>query len=323
MLRRKSDIRRLEPNHIPIGLLLHQRIQNGAQFLRGAGVFHQHDLKQAVVQLDILFFQSPEAPHGDRVGHHAVDKVSLQSLPVMGHLHMAGLQLGQAFDPPQHIGQVAQDILGILGSGIAHLREHAEGGHIDEGPAVELPQITGAGTPLHRNLSRAHQIGRQFEGLGKIIGGSRREIAQSGHCLRVGQQAGDHLIQGAVPSAADHMVVLTPQLRSGLGGISPEQGGMDCDRVARGGEQIDHVVQPLDNALFARVGIVDKQQAFQKKPPISMDQFLRVDLYIESIILSSGRKNNHHFGNFLHLPCPSGVAVGKMSAIITLLHPFK
>ena len=56
---------------------------------------------------------------------------------------MVGLDGGEILDHLQHIGVVAQKVLGFLGGGVGDLRKGPEGGDIEKALAIEPAQIMG------------------------------------------------------------------------------------------------------------------------------------------------------------------------------------
>ena len=84
-------------------------------------------------------------------------------MAVVLHPHMVGGDGGDRGDTCHHIGQMPQGVFQILGSGVRHLSEGAEGGHIDKGAAVQLAHIPGAGDSVPCGQ------GRCLDGLGREV----------------------------------------------------------------------------------------------------------------------------------------------------------
>ena len=89
-----------------------------------------------------------DAADGIGVADHAEIEVVLQGVPVVFDLHVVRGDGGEGGDARHHIGQVAEGVLQVLGRLVGHLGKGPEGGHIDEGAAIELADVAGPGDPL-------------------------------------------------------------------------------------------------------------------------------------------------------------------------------
>ena len=196
--------------------------ENGLPVLGGLGGADEQGLKLAIVQAHQVPGQVDHAADGHGVGHHAVDELPfhLQAL-VGGDLHLVAGEVHQPPRPLQHIGQVAQQVFGGLGGGVGHVGEQPEGGDVEKLPSAQVPHVDGPGHTAAGHPGQLLGGAGQVDIPGKVIGGARRDIAQNRSLLLgQGEQPAHRLVEGAVPAAAHHPVIVGGGVCHHLGGVS-------------------------------------------------------------------------------------------------------
>ncbi|MPM80814.1 hypothetical protein SDC9_127864 [bioreactor metagenome] len=133
-------------------------------------------------------------------------------------------------------------------------------------PVVEQSHVAGAGRARRGHGRLAQQSPGQLQVAGKVVGGSRGDIAQRCFGLSL-QQTGNHLAEGPVTPGAHHPVKVRRQLGGHARGIPRALGGIRGYQIARLGKYLQASGQlRLDDAL-SRMQIVNKQQLFHDAPP--------------------------------------------------------
>lgn len=157
---------------------------------------------------------------------------------------------------------MAQHVFCRLGCGIRHVGEQAKGRHIGKVPAVGPPKVTSTRYAAAGHLGHLGHAPWQADVSGKIVGRAGGDIAQHrAVLLRNGHQAGDRLIEGAIPTTAYHPVIALAARRR-TGGVPLALGGVGGDLIALGGEHVQHICQSAAGFLAPGPGVIDKEQSF-------------------------------------------------------------
>ena len=129
---------------------------------------------------------------------------------------------------------------------------------VEEGLAVEPPQVQGPGHPVHRRGRQGVQVPQgQVQVFGKIVGGAHGDVP---HLRGMGgpEHPGDGLTEGDVPPGHHHLVELPAPTDNGVPGVPPVLGGVGGDQALLLGHGLNDRGQLRPSAALAGFGIVDK-----------------------------------------------------------------
>ena len=156
---------------------------------------------------------------------------------------------------------MAQHILPVLAGLIGHVREGAEGRHVNKIILVHLSQIAEILHALrHVSVRRPHVFG-QTQAVGKIIGASRRNVAK-GSGKSAPLHSRHHFVQGTVPAAAHKQVVSSAFLFHYPGRILGFPGGTDHNLVIIFCQFLQNVRELAADRSFSGPWIINKQHPF-------------------------------------------------------------
>ena len=152
---------------------------------------------------------------------------------------------------------MAQVVLHVLGGAVGGPGKGAEGGHVDEGPAVEAAHVQGPPAAGGDDPGGLQGLIRQMEAGGEVVGAARGDVAQGRRAWQV-HQPRDRLVERAVAAAADHGVELPAQLPGQAGSVLPGLGQPQVHQIAGGAEVGHGVKEGGGGAGAACPGIDDK-----------------------------------------------------------------
>ena len=105
------------------------------------GMGHQQQLKEAVIQNDLLPLQLHHTGDGGGVGNGTEQVFTVQRLSISGDADLIGAQRIQIPEAFQQIAEVAQSIFHILRGGVGCPGEGSEGGYIYENTLTEAADV--------------------------------------------------------------------------------------------------------------------------------------------------------------------------------------
>ena len=102
---------------------------------------HQQQLKEAVIQNDLLPLQLHHTGDGGGVGNGAEQVFTVQRLPISGDADLIGAQRIQIPEAFQQVAEMPQGIFHILGGCVGRPGEGSEGGNIYENTLPEAADV--------------------------------------------------------------------------------------------------------------------------------------------------------------------------------------
>ena len=117
-----------------------------------------------------MWVQRQHAADGGRIADRAEDIVILQHLVIRLHPEVDLADIGNVLDPGQQIRHMAQGVFDALGRRVGCPGKCAAGGDVGEIAVVEPANIQPVGRSLNDAASRLHDLLRQAQGAGKVVG---------------------------------------------------------------------------------------------------------------------------------------------------------
>ena len=146
---------------------------------------------------------------------------------------------------------MAQDVLDVLGRGPGDAGEGAEGGSVAEiAVRAEKPDIQRAGPAGDDGVAGHERRGGKTEATGEVVGAAAGNIAQE-RFIAAELQAGDDLVQGAVPAAGDDQVRSFARYLNAIDCFYTDR-PVDFDMLNEFTDKMTSVFAPMEHCRWVR-----------------------------------------------------------------------